>query len=87
MGRALADPSQRARWTSSPVDALLADGVQVRGEDIKRWMGLEGATDGELVQVLSARLATRVVADMDSGCGCSCSVPVPALGQQDKALS
>jgi hypothetical protein len=67
------EPAVRERVRAELVSALETAGVDLSSTDLKRWLGLDEASDRELVEVLRARIAVPGIDDSDSGCNCSCA--------------
>jgi hypothetical protein len=68
--RAADDPELLAALAADPLGAAYRAGVRVTAADFKQLVGLPGATDAELIEVLRTRLARR-----DDGCG-GCEIAV-----------
>ena len=66
LDRASAEPSFLAELTADPFGTAAAAGVRVTASDLKTLLGLPGATDQELVEVLR----TRILAAHHASCGC-----------------
>jgi hypothetical protein len=76
LDRALADPVVFQELTKDPLGALKAANITISGDDFKRWLGLDNASDHELVEVVRARAARGgELENLDSGCACSCAYP------------
>jgi hypothetical protein len=60
MTRAAADEGFRDRLAADPIGVAHAEGVQVDVDFIKERLGIAGASDLELVQMLQSRLAGPV---------------------------
>jgi hypothetical protein len=57
--RALADPDLLQRLADDPLDTLRTAGVGCNFDSIKNWLGIQGASDAELVQMIYNRLKPR----------------------------
>jgi hypothetical protein len=64
--RALVEPTLLEQLSRDPLGTLRDAGVGCTLESIKHWLGVQGATDLELVQMLYRRLAPR---DCSGGIG------------------
>ena len=64
LDRATADPCLLAELAADPLEVARRFGIRVTAADLKNLLGLNGATDAELVEVLRARLAREA-----TGCG------------------
>ena len=69
------DPIGRERWNETPLAAVAAAGVRLTGDELRAWLGLSGASDHELVEVVRAKIVRGYLDDGDAGCGCSCVYP------------
>ena len=56
LDRATTDPEFLEMLAEDPLKATLDAGVQLSSSDLKRLLGLSGATDMELVEVIQARV-------------------------------
>ncbi|HEY7065457.1 MAG TPA: hypothetical protein VII06_28525 [Chloroflexota bacterium] len=66
LDHAAADPALLAQLAADPLGTAVAAGVRVTAADLQALLGLPGATDAELVEVLRARLANA----HGASCGC-----------------
>jgi hypothetical protein len=57
--RALVDSELLERLASDPLGTLRDAGVGCTAESIKNWLGIQGASDRELVQMIYNRLKPR----------------------------
>jgi hypothetical protein len=73
LDRAAADPSFLARLSADPLGQAAAAGIRVSAADLKELLGLPGATDAELVEVLRTRITRS-----HGGCGGCSPTPGPA---------
>jgi hypothetical protein len=64
--RALADPDLLEQLASDPLGTLQDAGVGCSFESIKNWLGVQEASDAELVQMIYHRLKPR---DCSGGIG------------------
>jgi len=69
---AAADPRLLAALMADPLGMARAAGVRVSGADIKQLLGLAGASDLELIEVLRAHFARGSQA-WGANCGCGSS--------------
>jgi len=66
LDQAIVDPVIRGRLTVDMVSALHDVGVRISAGDLKDMLGIAGATDLELLDVLRTRMSRRQAAS----CGC-----------------
>ncbi len=66
LDRATADPAYLAQLAADPLGAAVAAGVRVTARDLGALLGLPGATDQELLEVVRARIANS------GGASCGC---------------
>jgi hypothetical protein len=66
LDRASAEPSVLADLTADPFGTAAAAGIRITPSDLKALLGLSGATDQELVEVIRQ----RIVAAHPASCGC-----------------
>ena len=66
LSRAHTDPEFLQALAADPLGTAVAAGVRVTSNDVKTMLGIDGATDSELVEVLRQRLAHGLRRD---GCG------------------
>jgi hypothetical protein len=64
LDRAATDPALLTELAADPLEVARRFDVRVTAADVKGLLGLSGATDAELVEVLRARLASNA-----TGCG------------------
>jgi hypothetical protein len=67
LDQAMTDPAWRRALLADPLGTTYAAGVRLTAADLKHLLGLPGATDLELLEVLRVRLAQR--AALNCGCG------------------
>jgi hypothetical protein len=68
LDRAVENPALLAEMAADPLQVAQRLGIRLTGEDFKALLGIPGASDAELVEVLRRRLTHR-----PDGCG-GCSV-------------
>lgn len=66
LSRAQTDPGLLQALAADPLGTAVAAGVEVTATDVKAMLGISGATDSELVEVLRQRLTHGLRRD---GCG------------------
>jgi hypothetical protein len=69
LDRAVQEPDLLAELAADPLDTVRRLGVRLTGDDLKVMLGVDGASDAELLEVIRRRLAQR-----RAGCG-GCSIP------------
>ncbi len=69
LDRAVQEPDLLAELAADPLDTVRRLGIRLTGDDLKVMLGVAGASDAELLEVLRRRLAQR-----RDGCG-GCSIP------------
>ena len=57
--RALVEPNLLQQLADDPLDTLRTAGVGCDFDSIKNWLGVQGASDAELVQMIYNRLKPR----------------------------
>jgi hypothetical protein len=66
LDQAIVDPAWRRVLLADPLGTAYAAGAHLTADDFKHMLGLPGATDLELLEVLRVRLAQRAAPN----CGC-----------------
>jgi hypothetical protein len=56
LDEAIDNPELVRLWAADPLGTARAAGVELSTEDLKRMLGIAGATDAELIEVLRVRL-------------------------------
>lgn len=70
LDRAAQDPELLHELAVNPLEVAISLGLHLTGSDLKTLLGLDGATDAELLEVLQIRLARHT-----DGCG-GCDVEI-----------
>jgi len=55
--------------------SLVRAGARVSADEVRSWLGVAGATDEELIEVVRARVSWCAAGEADSGCSCACEYP------------